>query len=347
MKRNILVALCLVLALTITVIGSNRTAAQGKKIVVGLVQLGTDNPFWIAQVEGGQEAARRHGFDLKVTSGQGDVTKQVQAFEDLINQKVDVISINPIDTKAFGPAMEKAKAANIPVVCLFSQLEGCVTVLGFDETYTGRSVGEYAVQVLTKKYGEPKGNVAILLGLLGQDINKTRAGGFVDAVTKYPNIKVLAQEPTNNWDPKRAAEITENWLTAYPDLDVIYGLSDSLTVPAANVVKRAGKSDKILIFSVDGTQPGLDAVKAGLLANTFAYAPQYNGYWNVYAAYLTATGVKLPPSLLGQGALVTGTNLDAMIQMAKDQHDAIQSFPFEVPFPMVVASYEAAAKKTS
>lgn len=230
---------------------------------------------------------------------------------------------------------------------LFSQLEGCVTVLGFDETYTGRTVGEYAVQVLTKKYGEPKGNVAILLGLLGQDINKTRAGGFVDAVSKYPNIKVLAQEPTNNWDPKRAAEITENWLTAYPDLDVIYGLSDSLTVPAANVVKRAGKSDKILIFSVDGTQPGLDAVKAGLLANTFAYAPQYNGYWNVYAAYLTATGVKLPPSLLGQGALVTSANLDAMIQMAKDQHDSIQSFPFEVPFPMVVASYEAAAKKSS
>jgi ABC-type sugar transport system substrate-binding protein len=122
MKRNILVALCLVLALTVTVIGSSRTVAQGKKIVVGLVQLGTDNPFWIAQVEGGQEAARRHGFDLKVTSGQGDVTKQVQAFEDLINQKVDVISINLIDTKAFGPAMEKAKAANIPVVCLFSQL---------------------------------------------------------------------------------------------------------------------------------------------------------------------------------------------------------------------------------
>jgi ribose transport system substrate-binding protein len=346
MKRNLLVALCLVFALTLTAIGTQPSAAQAKKIVVGLVQLGTDNPFWIAQVEGGQEAARRHGFDLVVTSGQGDVTKQVAAFEDLINKKVDVISINPLDTKAFGPAMEKAKAAKIPVVCLFSPLDGCVTTLGFDETYTSRTIGEFAVQTLTKKYGSPKGNVAILLGLLGQSITDPRSKGFEDVMAQYPNIKILAKEPTNNWDPKRAAEITDNWLTAYPDLDAIYGESDSLTVPAANVIKRAGKSDKILIFSVDGTQPGLDAVKAGLLANTFAYAPQYNGYWNAYAAYLTATGVKLPSSLLGQGALVTGVNLDAMIQMAKDQHDSIQSFPFEVPFPMVVSSYEAAAKKS-
>jgi len=345
MKRNLGVILVLVVALLVT--GTMPVArAQQQKITVGLVQLGTDNPFWIAQVEGGQEAARRHGFELKVTSGQGDVNKQVQAFEDLINQKVNVISINSLDPKAFGPAMEKAKAANIPVVCLFSYIEGCVSTLGFDEMFTGRTVGEFAVQQLTKKYGSPKGNVAILLGLLEQDINKTRSGGFEEVLAKYPDIKVVAKEPTNNWDPKRAAEITENWMTAYPDLDAIYGLSDSLTVPAANVVKRAGKTDKIMIFSVDGTQPGLDAVKAGQLANTFAYAPQYNGYWNVYAAYLVAIGVKLPSNLLGQGALVTGANLDAMIQMAKDQKDNIKSFPFEVPFGFVVSSYEQAGAKS-
>ena len=93
--------------------------ATATKTTVGLVQIGTDNPFWVAQVEGGNEAAWRYGFDLKVTSGQGDVNKQVAAFEDLINQKVDVIAVNAIDTKVYGPAMAKAKAANIPVVCLF------------------------------------------------------------------------------------------------------------------------------------------------------------------------------------------------------------------------------------
>src|SRR5436190_5573891 len=112
MKQRLTIGLFLVLLVGLFV---TPTAAQDKK-KIGLVQLGTDNPFWIAQVAGGEEAARRYGFDLQVTSGEGDVTKQVQAFEDLVNQGVDAISINPLDAQAFGPSMEAAAAAGIPVV---------------------------------------------------------------------------------------------------------------------------------------------------------------------------------------------------------------------------------------
>src|SRR5438477_4906518 len=107
--------------IAVLVMGVGAAGAQSStRLKIGLVQLGTDNPFWIAQVAGGQEAARRYGFDLVVTSGEGDVNKQVQAFENLVNQGVDVISINPLDAKAFGPSMKKAADAKIPVVCLFS-----------------------------------------------------------------------------------------------------------------------------------------------------------------------------------------------------------------------------------
>src|SRR5258708_5639683 len=115
-KTRLFIFVTILAVLSLTLFGST-TKAQEKRLKIGLVQLGTDNPFWIAQVAGGNEAARRYGFDLVVTSGEGDVTKQVQAFENLINQKVDAISINPLDAKAFGPSMAKAKAANIPVVC--------------------------------------------------------------------------------------------------------------------------------------------------------------------------------------------------------------------------------------
>lgn len=309
-----------------------------KRVTVGLVQIGTDNPFWVAQVDGGNEASRRYGFDLKVTSGQGDVNKQVAAFEDLINQKVDVIAVNAIDTKAYGPAMAKAKAANIPVVCLFSLIDGCVTTIGFDETYTGRTVGEYAVELLKQKMGSAKGKVAILEGLLGQDINQFRGGAFEEVLKQYPDIQVVAKEPTN-WDAKKAADITQNWLTAYPDLTMIYGLSDSLTVPASNVIKRAGKTEQILLVSVDGTEPGLAAVKDGSVKSTFAYAPQYDGFWNVYVPYLVTRGVTFPANVKLTGAIVTQTNIDALIKMADDQAKNIKQFPFEMPLTSIVEQY--------
>ncbi len=343
MKRQKTLSLFLALALivmTIVTTAATPVRAQEKRLKIGLVQLGTDNPFWIAQVAGGQEAARRYGFDLTVTSGEGDVTKQVQAFENLVNQGVNVISINPLDAKAFGPAMEKAKAANIPVVCLFSMIEGCATVLGFEEVANARMVGEYAVQLLTAKHGEPKGNVAILLGALGQDINKVRSGGFEEVIKRYPNIKIVAAESTGNWEADKAVALTENWLTAFPELDLIYGLSDSLTVPASNVLKRAGKTD-IKLVSYDGTEIGLAAVKDGTLQSTIALLPQYNGFWNVYAAYLVGKGVQFPSTYYMPGAMVTTENIDAFNQLAADLKDKIATFPFELPVGSIVNDYAA------
>ncbi len=110
MKRLILLLVAVLLTFNLV------SAQDAAPIRIGLVQLGTDNAFWIAQVAGGQEAARRNGFELIVTSGEGDVTRQVAAFEDLVNQGVNAIAINPLDASAFGPAKEAAAATYIPVV---------------------------------------------------------------------------------------------------------------------------------------------------------------------------------------------------------------------------------------
>jgi ABC-type sugar transport system substrate-binding protein len=314
-------------------------ALAQEQSTIGLIQIDLTNPFHLGEVDGAKEAARRAGFELIVTSGDGDVTKQIQAMENLINQGVDAISINFIDAAAFGPTMAKAAAAGIPVVCLHSKIEGCAATLGFDERYTGKIVGEYAAELLKTRYnGEVKGEVANLQGLLGQGLNTDRSGGFTDVMAQYPGVTVVAQEPTS-WDPARAVSITENWMTAYPNLDLIYGNSDSLTVPAANVVERAGKQDQVLIVSVDGTEPGLEAVKSGAMESTVMLAPQYSGFWKAYFPFLVATGEDDRDEFLIQGVLVTSDNVDAALELARDQVEDIQNFPFEKPLVEIVASY--------
>ena len=329
-----------VFVLTLVILLSCLTSAlaQSTPLRIGLVQLGTDNPFWIAQVAGGQEAARRYGFELIVTSGEGDVSRQVAAFENLVNQGVDAIAVNPLDAQAFGPALQRAASAGIPVVCLFSMMDGCMTVLGFEERVNGALVAEYAVSLLTERYGEPRGEVAILLGALGQEINNTRGGGFQEVMDRYPNITVVAAESTGNWEADRAVALTENWLTAFPNLDLLYGLSDSLTVPASNVLRRAGRDD-VLIVSYDGTEIGLQALADGSINSTVALLPQYNGFWNVFAAFLAGRGVDFPQTYYMPGALVTTENLEAFNQLALDLGDNLTSFPFELPMGTIVDAY--------
>ncbi|MBN9254801.1 MULTISPECIES: sugar ABC transporter substrate-binding protein [unclassified Mesorhizobium] len=325
-------------ALAAAVMAGSAAHAQDKP-KIGLVQIDLSNPFHLGEVDGAKEAARRAGFDLVVTSGEGDVTKQIQAMENLINEGVSAISINFIDAAAFGPTMAKAAAAKIPVICLHSKIEGCAATLGFDERYTGKIVGEYAVELLKKRYnGEVKGEVANLQGLLGQGLNTDRSGGFTDVMAAYPNVKVVAQEPTS-WDPTKAVSITENWMTAHPNLDLIYGNSDSLTVPAAGVIERAGKQDQVMLVSVDGTEPGLKAVKDSVMKSTVLLAPQYSGFWKAYFPYLVATKKDDRKEVLIKGVLVTADNVDAALKLAKDQVENMQKFPFEKPLADIVAGY--------
>lgn len=316
------------------------TEGTADPIKVGLVQIDLTHPFHVGEVEGAKEAARRYGFELIVTSGEGDVTKQINAFENLLEQGVDVISVNAIDVSAYGPAFEKAKEAGVPVVLQHSESPAVATTLGFAERATGQAVGEHAVELLIEKNGEARGQVAVLQGLLGQGLNADRTGGFTDVMDQYDTIEVVALEPTN-WDPQKATEITENLLVAYPNLDLIYGLSDGLTVPAAQVVDRAGKSDQIILVSVDGSDFALEAIEAGTLASTYLYAPEYSGFWKAWVPFRIASGETFPAGVLMGGALVTTDNVAEVADLVADMKANIETFKFERPLQDIYADFAA------
>jgi ABC-type sugar transport system substrate-binding protein len=307
-----------------------------EKVVVGLVQIDLSHPFHLGEVEGAKEAARRYGFDLRITSGEGDVNKQIQAFENLVNEGVDAIAVNFIDVKAFGPAMQKAVDAGIPVICLHSETEGCATVLGFDEWYTGRTVGDYAVEILKEEACWPDCQAANLQGLLGQGLNEARSGGWKEQI-EAGGVTVVAMEPTD-WQPEKAVAAMENWLVAYPDLDLVYGNSDGLTVPAAELAVASGRDD-IIFVSVDGSDFALEAVRDGLMASTFLYAPEYAGFWKAWAPYRAAMGETLDPEILIKGVLVNTENVEKILELAKDQKEDIQNFAFEKPLPELIKEY--------
>lgn len=319
------------------IVGVGVSSAQGK-ITVGLVQIDLSHPFHIAEVTGAKEAAKRLGVDLKVVSGEGNLNKQIEVFENLVQQKVSAIAVNTIDGKAFAPAFEKAKAAGIPVLSLHNKLPGTVAMVGYDEIATGKAIAEFTVQLLTKRYGQPKGQVALLQGMLGSGANIFRTEGFVNEIKKHPNIKIVAMTPTD-WDPKKAIDTTENYLVAYPDLDVIYGLSDGLTVPAANVVKNANKADQVMLVSVDGSDFALQAVKNGQLECTFLLGDVYTGFQYIWWATKAAKGESLPEEILIKGALVTKDNVDAVMKLVKDMKEKTGKFAFEKSLTELIADY--------
>jgi ABC-type sugar transport system substrate-binding protein len=318
--------------------GTSSTSGEGKK-VIALVQIDLKHPFHLAEVEGAKEAARRNGFNIEITSGDGDVTKQVKAFDNMVEKGVDAISVNCIDVTAFTNSFAKAAEKGIPVVVLHSRAEGTVCTVGFDEYQLSKEVGEYAIQLLSQKNGTPRGEVALLAGMLGQGLNQGRTGGFIDVMGQYADIKVVAAEPTD-WDGAKATTIMENYLTTYPNLDLIFGLSDGVTYPAANVIINAGKRDRILITSVDGSDYALEAIKNGEMDCTYLLAAEYAGYVKANVPFLAAQGETLPKDYIISGVIVTRDNVEPCLRLASDMTNNITNFPFEKPLPDIIKEYQ-------
>lgn len=314
-----------------------RPAAQASH-TIGFLQIDLTNPFHIDQGRGAVEGAHRAGFKLLDISAHGSVNEQIQEFDNLVSQHVGAIMVNPIDVSTFGPSLDKARKAHIPVLVLYSSSPKASMVSGFDEYQTGRLVGTYAIKLLSARYGKPQGQVAVLQGLLGQGLNADRTGGFVDTMKKYSAISVVSEEPTS-WLPDKAAAAMQDWLVRYPQLSLVYGLSDTLTVPAINVATRSPAGSKIIFTSVDGDPIGLTAIQQGKLSCTAMYAPIYAGYRFAEMAVHLARHTSQPKVENLISFLVTKDNVNAAIKMETAQSSQLHTFNFDRTLAQMVASY--------
>ena len=72
----------------------------------------------------------------------------------------------------------------------------------------------------------------------------------------------MAEEYSDS-DRTQAQTIMENFLTTYPEIDLVFTASDDFGYGALNAIQAAGKAGQIKIVSIDGQQEVLQAIKAG------------------------------------------------------------------------------------
>ncbi|MCL1854168.1 MAG: sugar ABC transporter substrate-binding protein [Clostridia bacterium] len=338
MKKTVALLLSLLLCA-----GTLCAVAEDKPITIGLIQQDLTHPFHLGEVEGAKVAADLYGFELLVGSGDRDVARQVEVFEQFLD-KCDIISINTLDVTAFANAFEKAKEKGVKVVVQHSWSEPGMSegTIGFDEWAMSREVGEYAIELLKAQGGELSDKkIVMLAGNLGQGLNEGRTGGFAEVMAAN-GVAILAQEATN-WDGTQAVTIMENYLTTYGDeINLLYGLSDGVTYPAAQVIINDGREDQILICSIDGASDAIEAIINGEMDCTYMLASQYTGFYKVTVPYRVMAGeydFAAEGDYILPGIIVTKDNASAMLQMANDMENDIAGVPFDQSLTDIINSY--------
>jgi len=316
-------------------------AAQQDVVEVAYVQMNLTGAYYLEMQKGFEEAKNRLAVKLDVLDSEGRVDKQVEHIENAIERGVDVICLDPVDAVALESVVKKAVDAGIIVHGAHNVIGGATAAVTFSEYNTGKVLGNYAVELLTGRYGEPRGQVAVIAGSVGNWVNEQRVGGFKNALADYPEIEIVAEE-FSNWDPVQGVTIMENYLTTYPDLDLVYGVSDGYMPSAAEAIIEAGREDKIFVLSVDGLPAALDQIEKGVgIDGTVVNAAIADGFYQIYWAYLAGRGIKLPDVIEVHTPFVNKDNVAA----AKAMLDAMAADPKTYPFELSQTDYLRAASE--
>ena len=253
MKRGLAILLTLALCLTLTACGgtsaqetSEEQETSGSKgastLTFALLPKTLSNPYFVAMKEFAEAAAAELSNDkytIEIVSSapplEDGVNEQITMFESYLESGVDGVLIVPCGTAEVVDTIKKANEKDVPVICLDTNADEGAEVAAFIGTNNydgGYLAGEWTVENVS-------GQVAIITGTLGNQCHTDRTNGYLDGLGDAENIELVGDVQPCNGDQGTAMGITENLLTAYPDLRCIYVTSDTGAMGAATAVQAA------------------------------------------------------------------------------------------------------------
>jgi ribose transport system substrate-binding protein len=264
----------------VTKTGAGETLPSGEGFTLGLVLSTLNNPFFVSLRDGAQEAADKTGATLIVVDAQDDAAKMAAGIEDLITQKVSAILINPTDSDAVVPSIEKANAAGIPVFTVDRGSSGGTVVshVASDNVAGGKMAAEFLCQAIGGK-----GNVVELQGIAGTSAARDRGQGFNDYMAASCKDAAIVAQQTANFNRDEGLTVFENILQAQPEIAAVFAHNDEMILGAIQAAEAAGRTG-IVFVGFDAVDDAVKAVDDGKLAATVAQQPSLMGALAVYTA---------------------------------------------------------------
>src|SRR5699024_1480558 len=120
---------------------------EPSELTVGVSVSTLSNPFFVSLEDGITTLANENDTTIISVDAQDDSEKQTNDVDDLIQQGVDVILINPVDSAAIAPAVEAANSAGIPVIMVDRATDAgeYVTLVASDNVAGGEMAAQYIV----------------------------------------------------------------------------------------------------------------------------------------------------------------------------------------------------------
>lgn len=244
---------------------------------------------------------------LDIVDSQNAQPVQNDQIESFLSKGMKAIAINPVDRTAAKAIVNKAKAADVPVVFFNREplkedmaLWNKVYYVGAKAEDSGTFQGQIALDYFKKnpsadKNGDGVLQIIMLKGEPGHQDAELRTEFSVKAIEKGGfKVQKLAED-TAMWDRVKGQEKMSAFFAAHGDkIELVLANNDDMALGAIEALKAEGYNNGgkkyIPVIGVDATAPAMKALEEGSLLGTVLNDAKNQGKATFDLAYAAATG---------------------------------------------------------
>ncbi|MFP4579646.1 MAG: substrate-binding domain-containing protein [Candidatus Sumerlaeia bacterium] len=275
-----------------------------KKYRIGVVLKFFGNQYWQFLAEGIRDGAREYDLYLNIQAGSSELSPeaQLERLMDLLDHGCDGLIVSPQTKDNLAEGLEAAYSRGIPVVNINEVGDvGYAFFVGARQLEAGRIAAQYLMRQLPDG-----GQLAIVKGLSDVYAAEQRTRGFLETLddSLYEVVEVV----DGAWDLQVSLDVATLLLMQYPDLRGFYCNNDNMALGVAQAVRRAQKTDDIIVVGTDGIGPAYDAIRDGSLSATVDSFPYHTGKIALEVMLRILEGQDVPPVIFSPQELITKDN---------------------------------------
>jgi IclR family KDG regulon transcriptional repressor len=213
------------------------------------------------------------GIELVRTNAHRDHDRQACDVRHLLDLRPEALVVHPVHTIRSDALFRLAAAAGVPSICFRRPARSDA----YDLFAGGDTFQEGVLQIewVAGRLGG-QGDVVLLEGDPYNDNARNIAAGNRQALTRYPGLRLVADEVCPDWSADAAQRIAAELLDATASgagPQAVVCANDIMAGAVARVLAARGLTGRVLLVGGDGTRAAAAALQAGTLDATVFHNP--------------------------------------------------------------------------
>ena len=262
-------------------------ASEQKSYTIAVIPKGTTHEYWKSIHAGAVKAQQElsaQGVPVEIfwkgPFREDDRDQQIQVVENFTSRRVSGIVLAPLDSQAMVNPVESAVQSGIPVIVMDSALKSdkYLSFVATDNFKGGQLAGQHMAKLLNGS-----GNVILLRYAVGSASTEEREKGFLDALAKFPGIKLISDDQYAGATVETAFQASQNLLNRFgKDVNGIFCVNEPSTIAMTKALKDIGRAGcKVKMGGFDAGSKSVLDMSNGDVQALVVQNPMLMGYLSV------------------------------------------------------------------